>query len=181
MGVAGVGKSTLARGILQNVCAVYLDNNHIADAFFPDRREGSRYERLRRSFYKVLYTIAAENLKLGSSVLLDVPHVREMQSADWRAFIADLAETHHARLVVIYCKCSEQLLRLRLASRGEPRDQHKLDRWAEFLAAQPLDMAIPYPHLAIDTSRRLDANVREAVGYIHDATMPGIGARSPGT
>src|SRR5215813_4682614 len=50
MGVAGSGKTTLARRILRHISAVYLDNNHIADAFSPDRRNGSAYDRLRPGF-----------------------------------------------------------------------------------------------------------------------------------
>src|SRR5689334_13383307 len=79
MGVAGSGKSTLSAEILRRICAVYLDNNHVADAFFPEIRRGRRYNALRPGFYKALYTIAEENLKYGSSVLLDIPHVKEIQ------------------------------------------------------------------------------------------------------
>jgi hypothetical protein len=43
MGVAGSGKSELARAILEQVRAVYLDNNFLADAFSPESRTDERY------------------------------------------------------------------------------------------------------------------------------------------
>ncbi len=123
MGVAGSGKTTLAKEILRRLCAVYLDNNHIVDAFFPDTRTGRAYEKLRPNFYRVLYNIAEENLKTGNSVLLDVPHVKEMQILKWRRFIKSLAARTNSKLVVIRCRCSEKTLRARLKSRGETRDR----------------------------------------------------------
>ena len=150
MGVAGSGKSTLAAEILQRVCAVYLDNNHVADAFYPQTRQGPRYNRLRPGFYKALYTIAAENLRFGSSVLLDVPHVKEVQLDKWRRFITRLAADRAARLV----------------RRKQERDKWKLRHWRKFLAEQPIEVAIPFTHLSIDTEKSLSVNTTHAVRYI---------------
>lgn len=166
MGVAGSGKTTLAREILRRLCAVYLDNNHVADAFFPKSRAGKRYEQMRPRFYRALYTIAAENLRLGNSVLLDVPHIKEVQRQAWIGFIKRLARRNHAKLVVIRCACAEQTLRARLINRGEPRDKSKLNHWKPFLIAQPVKVPIALPHLEIDTERSLSRNTNEALSYI---------------
>jgi predicted kinase len=166
MGVAGSGKSALATGILQRVCAVYLDNNHVADAFYPQTRRGSGYNRLRPAFYKALYTIAAENLRFGSSVLLDVPHVKEIQLEKWRRFITRLAGDRAAQLVVLRCVCSEETLQARLVQRNEERDRWKLGHWRKFLAEQPIEVAVPFTHLSIDTEKSLSVNTRHAVRYI---------------
>jgi predicted kinase len=166
MGVASSGKTTLAQEILRHICAVYLDNNHIADAFFPDIRRGGAYERLRPGFYKVLYTITQENLKLGNSVLLDVPHVKEVQTIQWRGLIRRLVKKARAELVVIRCFCSEQTLLTRIRSRSEPRDSWKLTHWDEFLTEQPIRVRIGWRHLEVDTEKKLAANVSEAVRYI---------------
>ena len=107
MGVAGSGKTTLAKKILRDVRAVYLDNNQIVDAFFPHTRNGAAYAKLRPRFYRALYTIAEENLKMGNNVLLDVPHVKEMQDPKWRRFIQRLARRAKSQFVVIRCACSE--------------------------------------------------------------------------
>jgi len=166
MGVAGTGKSTLSREIVRRICAVYLDNNHIADAFFPDTRNGLAYEKLRPRFYKALYTITEENLKVGNSVLLDVPHIKEVQTTRWRAFIKRLVERAKVRIVVIRCICSEKVLHTRLASRGELRDRWKGQNWKEFLEKEPINVQMPFDHLDINTEKNLSTNISSAVHYI---------------
>jgi predicted kinase len=166
MGVAGTGKSTLAKEILRRVWAAYLDNNHIADAFFPHTRNGPDYEKARPQLYKVLYRIAEENLNLGNSVLLDVPHIREVQSYKWRAFVTRLATRNNAKLLVIRCFCSEKRLQSRIRSRGEQRDKWKLENWERFLKQQPVALPIPFPHLDINTEKHLSANTDAAIRYI---------------
>ena len=99
MGVAGSGKTTLSRGILRRIWAVYLDNNQIADAFFPNTRMGADYEKLRPRLYKALYMIADENLKVGNNVLMDVPHIKEIQRPRWRFFIKKLVAKTKAKLI----------------------------------------------------------------------------------
>jgi predicted kinase len=166
MGVAGTGKTTLAREILRRLWAVYLDNNHIVDAFFLHTRNGRAYEKLRPCFYQALYTIVEENLKTGNSVLLDVPHVKEMQIPKWRRFIKSLAARTKAKLIVIRCRCSENVLRARLQCRGEKRDQWKLKHWKEFSRQQPIDITPAFSYLDIDTGKDLATNARAAVRYI---------------
>ncbi|MGH7775155.1 MAG: AAA family ATPase [Candidatus Binatia bacterium] len=166
MGVAGSGKSTLSREILRCIWAVYLDNNHIADAFFPDTRNGPEYARLRPGFYRALYTITEENLKLGTSVLLDVPHVKEVQTPEWRGFIKRLAIRTKAKMVAIRCLCSDKVLHARIRSRGAQRDRWKLENWKEFLEKESVKVSIPFPHLDIDTERDLSSNIHAAVQYI---------------
>jgi predicted kinase len=166
VGVAGSGKTTLAKEILRRLWAVYLDNNHIADAFFSHTRNGQAYEKLRPCFYQALYTIVEENLRTGNSVLLDVPHVKEMQIPEWRRFIKSLAVRTKSRLIVIRCRCSETVLRARLQSRGEERDRWKLAHWNEFLSQQPPAITPGFPYLDIDTEKDLATNVKSALRYV---------------
>ena len=168
MGVAGSGKSTLSREILRRVPAVYLDNNHIADAFFPYERNGRGYEKLRPRFYQILYTIAEENLKLGNSVLLDVPHIKDVQTRKWQVFIKQLVKRTSARMVVIRCRCSENTLRARLRSRGEERDNWKLRNWKPYLRNEPIEVAIPFRHFDVDTEKNVSKNANAAVRYIEN-------------
>ena len=166
IGVAGSGKTTLAREILRDWCAVYLDNNQIVDAFFPDTRSGNDYEKLRPNFYRALYAIAEANLNLRNSVLLDVPHVKEIQLSSWRRFMKRFSEETKSTLVIIRCLCSEQVLRSRLIARAEKRDQWKLRHWQEFLDQQPIDVRIRAPHLDLNTEDGLAQNARAAISYI---------------
>jgi predicted kinase len=166
MGVAGSGKTALAREILRRLWAVYLDNNHIVDAFFPDTRSGKNYERLRPRFYQILYAIAEANLRLGNSILLDVPHIKEVQVAKWRRFIKGIATRTRSKIIVIRCFCSERTLHARLHARREKRDDWKFLHWKEFLTQQPIKTPVPFSHLDIDTEKNLAANTRAAVRYI---------------
>jgi predicted kinase len=166
VGVAGAGKTTLATEILRRLWAVYLDNNHIVDAFFPNTRDGREYEKLRPRFYQALYAIVEENLKRGNSVLLDVPHVKEMQIPQWRKFMQKLAARSKSKIIVIRCQCSERILRSRLRLRGKGRDRWKLAHWKKFLTQQSIDVPLPLPHLDINTEKNLSVNVRLAIRYI---------------
>lgn len=170
VGVAGSGKTTLAKEILRRLWAVYLDNNHIVDAFFPHTRNGRAYEKLRPCFYRALYTIVEENLKRGNSVVLDAPHVKEMQDSGWRRSIKSMAARTNAQLIVIRCRCAERLLRTRLRVRGEKRDRWKLDHWKEFLTEQPIDVPMVFSHLDIDTAEDLSSNVKLALRHITGRT-----------
>ena len=166
MGVAGSGKSALARAILEQIPAVYLDNNFLADAFSPGSRTDESYLALRDNLYAALYRISGENLRIGNSVLLDAPHIRQAQDPEWCRLIQDLAAEAGAWLRAIRCYCREELLRQRLEARGEERDQWKLENWHAFLTEQPPRTPIPFPHLDLDTEQPLKTNVARAVSYI---------------
>ncbi|KRT70391.1 MAG: hypothetical protein XU15_C0005G0122 [candidate division NC10 bacterium CSP1-5] len=166
MGVAGSGKSALARAILEQIPAVYLDNNFLADAFSPGSRTDESYLALRDNLYAALYRISGENLRIGNSVLLDAPHIRQAQDPEWCRLIQDLAAEAGAWLRAIRCYCREELLRQRLEARGEERDRWKLENWHAFLTEQPPRTPIPFPHLDLDTEQPLKTNVARAVSYI---------------
>ena len=138
MGIAGSGKSVLARAILEQVWAVYLDNNFLADAFSPASRTDERYLAVRENLYAALYRITEENLRIGNTVLLDAPHIRQVQDAEWCRWIQGLAKDAGAWMRAIRCLCSERLLRERLEARGENRDRWKLENWQAFLEQQRL-------------------------------------------
>ena len=166
MGIAGSGKSTLARAILEQIRAVYLDNNFLADVFSPASRTGEAYLAVRENLYAALYRIMWENLQVGNSVLVDAPHIRQVQDPDWCRWIQCLAEEAGASLHAIRCYCREEVLRQRLEARGEERDQWKLEHWQAFVAGQPPGVPIPFAHLDLDTEDSLEANVSRAISYI---------------
>ena len=170
MGVAGSGKTTLAKRILRHIWAVYLDNNQIVDAFFPHSRRGKNYEELRPNFYRALYRIAAENLAAGNSVVLDVPHIKEVRNPRWQKWLIGFGKKAGVRLIVVRCHCADSVLRSRLKARGERRDRWKLSHWRAFVAEQPSLAPIPFPHLDINTERDLSANLRLALRFIRQAS-----------
>lgn len=166
MGVAGSGKSELAKAILGQLWAVYLDNNFLADAFSPESRTDERYLAVRENLYAALYCITKENLRIGNSVLLDAPHIKEAQDPEWCRWVQRLVEETGAWMRVIRCYCRERVLRERLEMRGEKRDRWKLENWQTFLGQEPPRVPIPFPHLELDTEDALETNVARAVSYI---------------
>lgn len=165
-GVAGSGKSTVARGLMDCLQAAYLDNNFIADAFFPDTRRGLEYRHLRPRIYRALYRITAENLKVGNSVLLDAPHVRQSRRVNWYRSMLSLVRDAGSELVIIRCVASEREIRKRLEARGEPRDRWKLENWETYLRSQPIVGALPHPHLDLMTEKPVEESVQDALHYI---------------
>ena len=105
-------------------------------------------------------------MKLGNSVLLDVPHIKDVQTRKWQVFIKQLVKRTSARMVVIRCRCSENTLRARLRSRGEERDKWKLKNWKPYLRNEPIEVAIPFRHIDVDTEKNVLKNANAAVRYI---------------
>lgn len=165
-GVAGAGKSTIARALLACLHAVYLDNNFIADAFFAEIRHGSEYLRIRPRLYKALYRITDENLRVGNSVILDAPHIRQARSQIWYSSMLSMTEEAGAKLLIIRCVAPEQVIKARLEARGEPRDKWKLEHWEAHLRSQPIAGHLPYPHLDLMTHRPVEQTVHESLQYI---------------
>src|SRR3972149_5228616 len=106
-GVAGSGKSELAKAILKQISAVYLDNNFLADAFSPGSRSDESYLAIRDNLYAGLYRITGENLRIGNSVLLDAPHIRQAQDPEWCRWIQDLAADAGAWVRGVLWFCGE--------------------------------------------------------------------------
>jgi predicted kinase len=166
VGVAGVGKSTIARALCERVHLTYLSTDPITDPFFPNTRESKEYQEMRPRIYEALYLLAAENLSLGNSVLLDAPHVTQMKSREWIEQITNLAKTHDAVLRVVRCWCSEEELRRRIMERGQERDAAKLANWKTFVADQPMRLPIPIDHVDVDTREMFENNISKILAYL---------------
>lgn len=166
MGVPASGKTTIAKLIIKKKKAVYLDNNFIADAFFPRTRVDKEYKKIRKSIYKAIYRITSENLKLGNSVILDIPHITHMMDKNWRIKMRRLTQKANTQLKIIRCYCSEETLKNRMKNRGEKRDKWKLLNWEKFLQKEPIFVKIPFEHIDINTEKKNKENIREIMEYL---------------
>ena len=167
MGVPGTGKTTISKKLIKLYHFVYLDNNFIADAFYSNTRTSEEYKNLRDCFYIALYRIVKENLLVGNSVLLDVPHVTHMKDHDWCARLRQFVLETHVTLKIVRCFCSEETLKKRLLERDEERDKWKLSHWEKFMKNEPLMIPIPFDHIDINTEYSLQDNLKKIKNYFH--------------
>jgi len=166
MGVPGSGKSSLAKDIVEMYQVLYLDNNFFADAFSRESRTSAEYIAIRPAIYEAVYRVCSENLLVGNSVLLDIPHVTQSRDPAWRDRISQMAIDSNSVLKIVRCFCSEATLLARIRSRGEPRDNWKLQHWAQFLSEEPIRFFVPFQHLDVNTDDPHSTNISRVLEYI---------------
>lgn len=177
IGPAGSGKSTVSTQIARHSHAVYLDKDSVATFFTEallelagtDKHERDNNEYYQRAVmdleYRTLLRLAGDNLRLGSSVVLDAPFVRYFPQAD---FLERAAVEHSwptdVEIVVVHVTVDGSRVKDRVVDRGYERDAWKIAHWDEFWAsAQAAECAWRGAHHVLfdnsadgETSARLD-------------------------
>jgi len=145
-GHPATGKSTLAHALARAQKWPLLDKDDIKDQTLglPNDNELA---------YAILWQMAATQLQLGVSVIVDSPF-----SYPWLyARAVQLAEEERARLLVVETTLDEQLWRQRLDTRPAEESTHKIRGWAQMQAQlikyngcwrYPVD---PSHHLLVNT------------------------------
>lgn len=154
-GIPGSGKTTLAKKIVENMNAFFIDKDDVQDSLTTNR-SGEYYESIRLSTYEIMYVTAASNIKLGKNVVMTAPLVKEMQSDGWRGWFKRYIKSINADLRLIWCFADEKTIKKRLKKRGYHRDFEKLMNWEEFLEREPICIDISFNHIKIDTSKEYD-------------------------
>jgi len=177
IGPAGSGKSTVSTQIARHSHAAYLDKDSVATFFTEallelagtDKHERDNNEYYQRAVmdleYRTLLRLAGDNLRLGSSVVLDAPFVRYFPQAD---FLERAAVEHNwptdVEIVVVHVTVDGSRVKDRVVDRGYERDAWKIAHWDEFWAsAQAAECAWRGAHHVLfdnsadgETSARLD-------------------------
>lgn len=153
-GLPGTGKSTVAEGLARTLGAPLLSVDPIEAAMW---RAGVAKSTSGIAAYQVTQALAAENLKLGQTVIVDA--VNPVQAA--RQMWFSLAETAPAHLRFIEVSCSDEILhreRIEARVRGivgmpEVTWDRVLTRKAEYESWQhdrlELDSAVGSPEMLI--------------------------------
>lgn len=153
IGPAGSGKSTVSTQIAQRTHAAYIDKDSVATFFTealltlagtdPQERDNNEfYQRQVMDLeYRTILRLAGDNLRLGSSVVLDAPFVRYFPQADYleRAAV-EFGWPADTEIVVVHVTVDGSLVKDRVIGRGYERDAWKVEHWDEFWAtAQAAD------------------------------------------
>ncbi|QJU56338.1 AAA family ATPase (plasmid) [Herbiconiux sp. KACC 21604] len=144
VGSAGSGKSTIARKIARRAGAAYFDKDTLAgplvEAFMAshgyseDERETNRFylDTVMPAEYAALFAVAADNLRLGRSVVMDAPFAAYLHQPGFFEEAAARAEWPAVRQTVLHVYSSEATTKRRLTERALPRDHAKLSNWDAF-------------------------------------------------
>jgi predicted kinase len=154
-GLPGSGKTTLARGAVRALAAVYLRIDVIEQAL---RDSGSLAGDVGPAGYLVAYGLAESNLRLGQSVVADCVNPLGITRAAWRR----VAEQSSARLIEIEVICSDKAEhRRRVETRVSDIPGLAPPGWGSVLAHEYETW--DQPRLVVDTAGVTVANAIAAV------------------
>ena len=159
-GLPGSGKSTIAELLAKRLRLPIFSVDSIESAIV---RAG-----IARSFetglaaYLVAATLADEQLKLGSSVIIDAVNAEEEAKDVWRG----LAKKHGVELIVLLVTLERSLHRQRLEVRVRNLHGFSEVTWDNVEARRKAFTAWQEPILELDASRDVEVNVERAVQYI---------------
>lgn len=150
VGVAGSGKTTLARQVSKNLQnSSFLSKDLIQSEFIKNQRSGKTYSFIRGPTYKILVSFADSQLKHNKIPIIEAPFSSNFRKKDefndWPSEFKRVAKKYGARLAIIRCKApNKKELKKRIKNRGYKWDQSKLKNWKTFLEYEPEDFPIPH-------------------------------------
>ena len=162
-GFPGSGKSTLGRALSRRLRWPLIDKDDMKDMFAEQVPDSNKLA------YDVMLNIVRRQLLQGLDVVCDSPLTHPMTYAHAQ----NIALETHARLIIVECFCSDELLwRQRVEARKQRGlSAHHIVDW-EMLQAYRREhhaeasFPITHPHLLVDTARPLDVCVVEVVEWL---------------
>ncbi|ACT03075.1 AAA family ATPase [Paenibacillus sp. JDR-2] len=146
VGVAGTGKTTVARKISERIPAAFLDRDTVGGRFVEamlerngldknDRDSDFYKQNLRDLEYDTTKDICIENLAAGQNVFMISPFTAELKNNAWIKEVISAAgltrEQVDVKVIVVTLENIE-LQKNRIIGRQTERDQWKLDNWSHF-------------------------------------------------
>lgn len=146
VGVAGTGKTTVARKISDRIPAAFLDRDTIGGRFVEailelkgldkrDRDAGYYKKHLRDLEYDTAKDVCIENLAAGQNVFMISPFTAELKNKQWIEDVlaaAGLTKQEVDVKVVVVTLQDMELQKSRIVGRQTDRDQWKLNNWGDF-------------------------------------------------
>ncbi|WP_201007606.1 AAA family ATPase [Paenibacillus glycanilyticus] len=146
VGVAGTGKTTVARKISERIPAAFLDRDTVGGRFVEamlerngldknDRDSDFYKQNLRDLEYDTTKDICIENLAAGQNVFMISPFTAELKNNAWIEEVisgAGLTREQVDVKVIVVTLENIELQKNRIIGRQTERDQWKLDNWLHF-------------------------------------------------
>ncbi|GMK46917.1 MULTISPECIES: AAA family ATPase [Paenibacillus] len=146
VGVAGTGKTTVARKISERIPAAFLDRDTVGGRFVEamlerngldknDRDSDFYKQNLRDLEYDTTKDICIENLAAGQNVFMISPFTAELKNNAWIEEVisgAGLTREQVDVKVIVVTLENIELQKNRIIGRQTERDQWKLDNWSHF-------------------------------------------------
>lgn len=146
VGVAGTGKTTVARKLAERIPAAFLDRDTVGGKFVEailamqgldtrDRDSQFYKQHLRDLEYDTTRDVCIENLAAGQNVFMISPFTAELKNKQWIEDViggAGLTKEQVDTRVIVVTLQDMELQRQRIIDRQTERDQWKLDNWGEF-------------------------------------------------
>lgn len=188
VGVAGTGKTTVAKKVALEVPCAFLDRDTVGGRFVEqfltaqgldkDDRDSSFYqENLRNLEYETTKDICIENLRAGQNVFMISPFTQELKNPQYLDDLLNRAEKTdrdvNVKVVVITLQDIYQQ-RNRIKKRATKRDAWKLENWADYEArvnfVPEINWNLPEENVYLfDNSDALtDEKIADLVAYVKD-------------
>lgn len=146
VGVAGTGKTTVARKLAGRMPAAFLDRDTVGGRFVEkilemngldvnDRDSDFYKQHLRDLEYDTTRDICIENLAAGQNVFMISPFTAELKSKDWMETLlqeAGLSKREVDVKVVVVTLKDMETQKERIIDRCTDRDTWKLEHWDDF-------------------------------------------------
>jgi predicted kinase len=145
-GLPGTGKTTLARTVAARYAAIYLRIDTIEQAI---RSSDVLRKDIGAAGYITAYRIAADNLRVGRSVVGDAVNPLKVTRDSW----AEIARLAGAPLIEVEVRCSDlEEHRARVESRRSDIEGLSPPSWQDVLGIRYEPWS--GPHIIVDTARK---------------------------
>jgi predicted kinase len=179
-GLAGCGKTTLARSLSRTLHIPHIDYDTTTERFIRAimERDGSSdfwsYAReFRATAYRTALDIAFESIAAGIDVIVSGPFGKESGDVD---FFQRLRTRYAVPFfsVVLEIEVPEPLLKKRIQERGSDRDSQKLANWDAFMKAEGHKERLWKPDAFIRIDEAEESHIDDIVCEVRQKLM-GLG------